>query len=332
MRDDAVDRERARGATSNGTREEERPSPGYPWGWFAIAFSEELTSGAPHAMRYFGRDLVAFRGRDGAAAVLDAYCPHRGTHLGIGGCVADGELRCPRHGWRFGADGRCTHVPDALEIPPGAAVRAWPVCERNGVVHVWFHPRGEPPRYEMPLVEEWGKAGWSGWRHKCLEVATHPREIVENVVDVAHFVPVHATDARQFENEFRDHLAIQRSGGVGASNNRYEGAGYALVATYHGAGVQLTTFESRGVKAVLLNAHTMIDESRLHLRFAVMLEETLDPARRERFHAAYVRDLQTGFEQDIAIWTNKKWRDVPVLCDKDGPIMRLRQWYAQFYR
>jgi 3-ketosteroid 9alpha-monooxygenase subunit A len=33
----------------------------------------------------------------------------------------------------------------------------------------------------------------------------------------------------------------------------------------------------------------------------------------------------------VAIWENKCFRQVPVLCDGDGPIMKLREWYAGFY-
>ena len=62
-----------------------------------------------------------------------------------------------------------------------------------------------------------------------------------------------------------------------------------------------------------------------------MVRSTGTAARSERFLAAYAADLQTGFEQDIAIWTHKRWRDRPVLCDGDGPIMRYRQWTRQFY-
>jgi 3-ketosteroid 9alpha-monooxygenase subunit A len=308
-------------------------STGFPWGWFVIAFSEEIGPGAVRPLRYFGRDLVAFRSEAGALTVLDAHCPHRGSHLGHGGRVVGDELRCPAHGWGFGGDGRCQRIPyGSGEIPAAALLRRWPVCERNGVIHVWYHPTGAPPRFEVPAIPEWGAAGWSSWRHTCLEVATHSREIVENVVDVAHFVPVHATDARAFENEFRDHLAIQRSGGVGSGSSRYQGSSFRVTATYHGPGFQLTDFESRGGEARLLNAHTMIDGGRLHLRFGVLLREVGDAAKNERFHAAYVRDLQRGFEQDIAIWTNKRWRDRPLLCDGDGPIMKLRRWYGQFYR
>ena len=33
----------------------------------------------------------------------------------------------------------------------------------------------------------------------------------------------------------------------------------------------------------------------------------------------------------MAIWENKTYREVPLLCADDGPIMKLRKWYAQFF-
>src|SRR5262249_14942516 len=149
---------------------------------------------------------------------------------------------------RFGAHGRCTQAPYAA-CTSEVGVRAWPVCERNGVVHVWHHPAGAPPRFDVPVIPEWGQDGWSAGSHRRLEVATHSREIVENVVDVAHFMPVPQTDAQQFENEFDGRLAIQRSGGGGADTARYPGSTYRVEAIYHGPGFQLTELESRGVES-----------------------------------------------------------------------------------
>ncbi len=47
---------------------------------------------------------------------MDAFCPHLGTNLGVGGKVVDvcGQdcIRCPFHGWTFrGKDGICNKVP-----------------------------------------------------------------------------------------------------------------------------------------------------------------------------------------------------------------------------
>jgi 3-ketosteroid 9alpha-monooxygenase subunit A len=78
----------------------------------------------------------------------------------------------------------------------------------------------------------------------------------------------------------------------------------------------------------MINAHTLIDDHNLDLSFGVMLRAS---AHSRRFAAAYIADLQRGFAQDIAIWTHKQWRERPMLCAGDGPVMALRRWYAQFY-
>ena len=51
----------------------------------------------------------------------------------------------------------------------------------------------------------------------------------------------------------------------------------------------------------------------------------------EEFAARYIDNLRQGFLEDVSIWENKVYRDLPVLCDGDGPIGKLRKWYKQFY-
>ena len=86
-----------------------------PNGWFAIAEAGELKPGDTRAVTYFGMDLVIWVGDDGQVHLADAYCPHQGAHLAVGGQVedVDGEscLRCPFHGWAFDGSGQCTEVP-----------------------------------------------------------------------------------------------------------------------------------------------------------------------------------------------------------------------------
>ena len=89
------------------------PLVGYPTGWFVAAWSHEVPVGKVIPARYFGEDLVIWRGESGQAVVMDAYCPHMGCHLAIGavghalehgGTVGD-TIQCPFHGWRFDAQG-----------------------------------------------------------------------------------------------------------------------------------------------------------------------------------------------------------------------------------
>jgi len=56
--------------------------------------------------------LVVWRGESGKVYVADAYCPHLGAHLGVGGEVAGECIKCPFHGWAFeGDNGQYTDIP-----------------------------------------------------------------------------------------------------------------------------------------------------------------------------------------------------------------------------
>lgn len=306
-----------------------RKLKGFPRGWFVIAFSEELKPGDVQPLRYFAQDMVAFRTETGKAAVLDAHCPHLGAHLGVGGKVVGELVQCPFHAWRFGADGQCKEIPYAAKIPPRACVRTWPVDERNGMVFLWHDPAGGAPTYEIPLIPEVGSAEWTPWTHNLRTIKTQPREIVENVADKAHFPEVHGTHVEQFENEFVDHMAIQRT--LGIAYPRGGGVDkFKLTATYYGPAYQVTEMDSQ-LPNRLINAHTPIDEHTLHLRFAVMLEKIAGEEKTAGYAAKYIENLATGFAEDVQIWEHKQWRDQPMLCDGDGPIGKLRKWYAQFY-
>ena len=65
---------------------QEFPFP-MPNGWFCISRSHELKVGEVQSLKFCEKDVVAFRTENGTPAVLDAFCPHLGAHLGEGGCV-----------------------------------------------------------------------------------------------------------------------------------------------------------------------------------------------------------------------------------------------------
>ncbi len=53
------------------------PLPATPDGWYRVASAPELAVGEVRPLHYFGRELVLFRGEDGAARVFDAHCPEK---------------------------------------------------------------------------------------------------------------------------------------------------------------------------------------------------------------------------------------------------------------
>lgn len=61
-----------------------------------------------------GEQVAVFRAQTGKAHVVDAYCPHLGANLAVGGRVLGDCIECPFHGWKFqGSDGKCVQIPYA---------------------------------------------------------------------------------------------------------------------------------------------------------------------------------------------------------------------------
>lgn len=303
---------------------------GFPRGWFVVSWSAELAAGDVKPLRYFGKDLVLFRTESGQAHILDAFCPHLGAHLGHGGKVKGESVECPFHAWRFDGTGSCVDIPywDA-PVPSRARVAKWPTVEKSGVIFVWHDAEGGAPEWEVPEIPEAEDDGWTEWYPNILEgVKTHPREIVENVADSAHFPTVHRTFVDSFENIYDGHMATQHT--VGTATPPQGGKdSFDIVATYHGPAFQIS--DMKGVlHSKLLLAHTPIDEGHLDLRFAVMLEKS--GPRTAEFAQFYVDNLRLGFHEDISIWEHKVFRPAPWLIKEDGPIGRLRTWYRQFYK
>lgn len=303
---------------------------GYPRGWFVIEVQKGLAAGEVKPIRYFGKDLVLYRGESGAAHVLDAFCPHLGAHLGHGGKVVEESIRCPFHAWRFDGTGKCVEVPYAKKIPPKACVGSYPVQEKNGLIFMWHDPEGGAPDWEIPVIEHYGTHGWTEWDAALLYIKTHPKEVVENLADKAHFGPVHGTWVTEFENEYNGHIGIQRATGKAYPRGGGEDP-FSLTSTYYGPGYMLTEMKSY-LPNILLLAHTPIDQNSLHLRFGAMLDLSNVKTGGEKFVEGYKQNLLTGFKEDIQLWEHKVYRERPILADGDGNLGGLRRWYSQFYK
>lgn len=301
----------------------------YARGWYLVAWSAELAVGQVKPVNAFGKAFVLYRGEDGVPVMLDAHCPHLGAHLGFGGRVHGDGIVCPFHGWRFGSSGRCVEVPYATRIPPRAAVGAYRLSEHSGMILMFNAPLGATPDYEVPALPAAGDPAWTPLQVAEIEVRTQPREVIENIADVAHFRPVHNTKIDDFQVIIDGPRATQRSLGKGR-NLRGEKIDVLSIATYHGPAVQFTEL-AWAYPMWLINAHLPIDEDRLLLRFGVTLRAgegvTLPPEILE----AHVAAARNGYFEDVAIWEHKRYREKPILADGDGPIGKVRAWYAAFF-
>ena len=313
-----------------------------------VGLSQDFPKKQAKALYYFDKHLVAWRSEKGVMSVWEAHCPHLGAHLGVSGTVKNETLICPLHGASFNTEGICVSAPryEAESVCQNLKASALTVCEINGVVLVWQDPRGGKPDYAIEPLAEYKQALWSDWYVKSMHLPVHPREVIENIADKAHFVYVHGFEqVTEFRNEFCAHMATQLMRG---SSERGENES---VATYFGPAYQITWMRNQAFDSRLLNAHTPIDASSTQLWFGVMLkkqdvdrnqvqlvgeqEQTMQDAIQamslSELLEAYAESVTIGFEQDMAVWRRKLYRKQPILADGDGPIAKCRKWYKQFY-
>jgi aminopyrrolnitrin oxygenase len=120
--------------------------PAYPASWYLFGTARDLRRG-PISKAMLGRRLVAYRTESGRVVVMEASCAHLGADLG-GGCVVGDSIQCPFHGWRYGSDGRCNHIPTATDVPRFARQVCYPAVERHGLV---FFFNGPEALFELPF-------------------------------------------------------------------------------------------------------------------------------------------------------------------------------------
>lgn len=156
--------------------------------WYAVMPLAALASG-PRPLTLFGEKLVLWLDGDGRPVALQDRCCHRSAELSRGRVEA-GTIQCAYHGWRFNAEGRCVHVPQARdpERPVKFGVPSFRCTERYGYVWVCL---GEPLT-DIPDIPEAADASFRQI-HEFHEVWHAPGlRIMENSFDNAHFSYVHA--------------------------------------------------------------------------------------------------------------------------------------------
>ena len=319
----------------------------YARGWHCLGLAEPFADGQPHKISAFGEQLVVFAGADGNLNVLDAFCRHMGGDLSQG-TVKGNEIACPFHDWRWGGDGRCKAIPYARRIPPRARTATWPTMIRNGMLFVWNDPEGNQPLAEVTIPEIAAHADptFTDWLWYTTTIdGANCREIIDNVVDMAHFFYVHFSFPTYFKNVFEGHVATQYMTGTGRDDIGRRPPGDSLtvlgtssVASYHGPSFMIDELvyhysDDVDVPAVLINCHYPVGPDSFVLQYGITVKKLAGLSDAEALAMARKMGdfIRVGFEQDVAIWKRKRRIDNPLLCEEDGPVYQLRRWYEQFY-
>ncbi len=312
-----------------------------PFGWFCIGFSSELEKKQVKNIYYFDREMVLYRTESGEVGLTHPACPHLGAHLGFGGEVVGESIRCPFHNWQYDRDGIITGIPYASQIPPKwqgkPCLKTYPVCEKNNVIWAWYHPDGKAPDYEVIDLPETRDPEWRHDREYFWEFDSCPQEIAENGVDVAHFQFVHKMDAVPLgETEYEGHIRrslVKGPRSIPDENGNVSEVEVSVNVVQNGAGQKWTRFSGVGDYLIQVLV-TPVNSEKVEVRFAYSYPRYEPGSFHDNVmeYAIMTTNGQQGLEGDIPIWHNKFHLESPVLCDGDGPIMRFRKYFSQFYQ
>lgn len=307
------------------------PFGDYPNGWFQVAYSHEVGRGDVIGLHYFGRQLICYRGDSGNAYVLDAYCPHLGADIGVGGSVREDCVVCPFHGWSFDGAGSNVVIPYTKRPNPTAKLRSWHTVERAGIIFVWYAQRGGDPEWELPKIPESDDAAFAfyapddaRWRFR-----SHPQEVFENTVDIAHFATVHGVSAFGALDVEQDGHLFRAIAEVNFETPRGPVSG-AVDSELFGMGVDVVRHRGLGRSCTILTV-TPVDGEYVEARYTFFVALDPDTGEMTRMGKGFARDFCKQIEQDIPIWENKIYRDRPKLAQGESAIMQFRDWAQLSY-
>lgn len=318
----------------------DRPSPDernlpteFSFGWYGVSLSDELAIGEVKAVRFFGLNMALWRGQDGQARLINAYCAHYGANLAVGGVVSGNLLECPFHSWRWDGDGSAKEIPYARNIPPQArrkdCIPSYAVQEANGIVWMWYHPDRVAPMWDLLMVPEYGDPAWTGYNSDLRwYVYTALDHFADNAVDIAHFRYIHRTvDLPKYDFKFDgiDRWVIARAQ-MGTPKGMVEGS---IEIISRGPGQSVSRF--RGIADTILCAITTpIDRDKMLMIHCFMQPKAVAEGPLAGASRALLRELGRQADEDKVVLDRHVRVDPPLICDGDGPFGRNRIYSDQF--
>lgn len=133
--------------------------------------------------------MVLYRTGDGRPVALRNRCPHRSFPLAKGKLVGD-TLVCGYHGMAFNADGMCVHMPALNSASASAAVRTFPIADREPLTWIWMGPPHLADEALIPALPWLQDAAW-GTVTGDFHIEADYVGMHENLIDQIHFPFLH---------------------------------------------------------------------------------------------------------------------------------------------
>ncbi|HEY9614863.1 Rieske 2Fe-2S domain-containing protein, partial [Allocoleopsis sp.] len=109
------------------------------------------------------------------------------------GQIIDGKIECLYHGWQFGSEGECLHIPQLptdAKIPANACVQSFKVVERQGMVWMWAGNAEAADEECIPTIPSLNKPGFV-YTDKITELPCDLSYVIEHMLDPAHIHIAH---------------------------------------------------------------------------------------------------------------------------------------------
>jgi hypothetical protein len=171
------------------------------------------------------------------------------------------------------------------------------------------------PRYVLHDTHEW-------------TIKSHPQEIMENGVDFAHFATLHGWKCKAIHWEpDGPYYRLKIDVDTGAEDQAATASVTTDVDSFNsGPGFLYTRFKGE-MDGIAVNALTPIGPEKLHIMHRYYAHERCKPEVVKAFYEFYVND----YNLDIPIWSNKIYRERPLLAEPKK-TSAARRWYAVLLR
>jgi len=269
------------------------PFTPFPSGWFRVAASRQLGVGQRLRKRYFDRELLIARDRDGHASI------HQGTSS-LPVQEVNGQIML-----YFGGD-PIWRMPQLAEYQSAG----W---SHRGCANHWPALR----THVQEIAEN------------AVDVAhlsrLHSQQIRDSQTD--HFSadgPIfqHRIEVRYNVFKLARWLRTEVTGTVETTC-----CGLGCVATH-----SVVRARGLGLDYLYMFYATPIDEDTVEFNTALSARCSVGRRWLGWLLMAKAqREAQVMVDQDMGILESKLYRERPTLCDGDGPIMEFRRWARQFY-
>jgi vanillate O-demethylase monooxygenase subunit len=288
--------------------------------WYPVALARDLGE-RPISAKLLDESLVVYRAGESIVVARDI-CPHRGVPLSMGSQGQDGVI-CAYHGLRFGAEGKCHHVPahPQQDIPARLRLITYPSLERYGLIWTCLLPDRKMTAAQIEAsicpMPHWDDPAFQQIVCPTIDIFGFAGRQMEGFLDVAHFAFVHTETFGDSNNAVvPDYVAVPHATGFSADYRSSVG-NYPVGVSGRG----VPGFEwLRRFNAHLPFTATLVVHFPENARLAIMNAASPVSARVTRLFAPIARNFdQTLPVQDVYDFNRKVFEEDKAIVEAQRP-------------